>query len=283
MQDPTVTLWGMAWKQRGRSEGTLSIMTSELERFGRWLQESYAMGYEAATMRHCLAYLVERGESSKHAAELAWRTLRSFYGFCTELDGTPSPMEKVKCPKRPEPSVKGITPAEYKQLLLVCGSDVRDKAIFALLQCTGLRRSELADLLLSDVNVEQRILIVRKSKTDKPRAVPMSTEAATYLLRYLRQRAKDKNASMPFLWLSRKGRLTSDGMRLLIERRAKQAGVKASAHMFRRSFAVDWLANGGSQVSLMSICGWSNPAMPARYTRHAAGQVAEAEYRRMFK
>lgn len=272
--NPTITLWQYDWIQQGRSATTLRYMTREVERYLKWLDAPL----ESATVADCLSYLAERAQIGKHPAFSAWRSLRSVYGFTSVLDGSPSPMEKIKCPRVDEPSVRSITLAEYKQMLLVCGGDNRDKAIIALLFCTGLRRTELANLTMDAVNLEQKVLIVRRSKTGKPRVVPMSTEATVYLLKYLRLRRSSTDA----LWIGKKGVLTTSGIRLVIARRAKQAGVKVSAHQFRRGFAVNWLSDGGSQVSLMSICGWASTAMPARYTRHAAERVAESEYRRLF-
>ena len=273
--DPTLKLWQYDWLQQGRSAATWDNMRRDVQRFERGLGKPL----NSATMTDCLVYLAERQQVSASASAYAWRSLKSFYTFCSTLDETPSPMAKVKCPKVPEPAVKGVTEAEYKRLLLACGNHHRDKAVIALLYCTGLRRAELSALTLDDVNLEQQCLLVRKSKSGKPRVVPMSSEACVLLLRYLRSR---QGSQEPLLWLGKKGPMTNDGMRLLIERRAKQAGVQVSAHNFRRAFAVNWLSKGGSQVSLMSICGWSSPAMPAKYTRHAASEVAQAEYRKMF-
>lgn len=275
--DPSVTLWQYEWLQQGRSAATFKNMQRELGHFATWLERPL----ESATVADCLGYLSEKAQVSPSKAAWAWRALASYFKFTAALDGTANPMARVKCPKVPEPATQGVSPAQVKQLLLVCNDSPRDKALIALLACTGLRRSELANLLLEDVLTDQQTVLVRTSKSGKPRVVPMSTDATMLVLKYLRVRSRSPHAGMPWLWLGKKGRLTSDGVRLLLVRRCKQAGVDVSAHNFRRAFAVNWLAQGGSQVSLMSICGWSSPAMPARYTRHAASELAQAEYKRL--
>jgi site-specific recombinase XerD len=271
--DANIELWHYEWTQQGRSEKTFGNMRRDLARFVDWLGKDPG----EATRVDCLTYLNETTQRSAHAAEHAWRALRSFYAFLSDEDGTASPMERIKCPRRPEPHVKGVSEAEYHALLSVCGRHHRDRAIITLLMETGLRRTELANLRLSDVDLDLNVIVVRKSKTGKPRLVPMSNDARLAMLRYLRVRKGDSDV----LWFGRKGPLSSDGVRLMLVRRSHEAGVKVSAHQFRRSFAVGWLVDGGSQVSLQHICGWSSPAMPARYTRHAGERLAAAEMKRL--
>ena len=45
--------------------------------------------------------------------------------------------------------------------------------------------------------------------------------------------------------------------------------------------AIDWLRKGGSQTSLMVICGWKNPTMVSRYTKTLASELAIEEARRI--
>lgn len=276
--DHLVALWQYDWQSKGRSDSTFRNMRCEFERFQRWVGESRTV--EAVETRDCLAYLAERRQQSQAATFYAWRTLRSFYGFLEALEGKQNPMRGIRTPKVDEPATKGLTAEEFKQLIACC--DVRDRAMITLMWCTGLRRSEVTNLKVSDVMVETGTVLVRHAKSGKPRTVPFSPETKMHMLRYLRQRSKSKHAASDMFWLGVKGPLTSDGLRLMLERRGKEAGIKVSAHMFRRSFAVNWLKDGGSQVSLMSLAGWSTPAMASRYTRHAAGKLADAEYRRMY-
>ena len=284
MQDHTMTLWQYDWLQTGRSKATITEYQRQVKRFSEWMGKPI----QSACQGDCAAYVTLRREVSETSALLTWKALRSYFIYAGTLDdGVPNPMAKIKAPKVAEPATKGVSPDEVKRLLAICaGTDmeaVRDRAIIHVFACTGLRRSEVAHLNVDDVNIEQRLLFVRTSKSGKPRVVPVSTEATIALLKYLRLRVCCKHSECPTLWLGTRGALSVSGLRLIMVRRSSAAGVKVSAHQFRRSFAVDWLSGGGSQVSLMAICGWSSSAMPARYTRHAAERIAADEYRRMFK
>ena len=67
----------------------------------------------------------------------------------------------------------------------------------------------------------------------------------------------------------------------MIDRRCKQAGIKVTAHSFRRGFAEQWIAAGGSEVGLMRIAGWADVQMVRRYSRTNGDQLAVEEARRL--
>lgn len=166
----------------------------------------------------------------------------------------PTEMEK------PQPTA---TPADFEAGLSVLGSS-RDRAVLAVLWGCGLRRSEVAQLLLSDVHVADGVLIVRSSKTGKPRVVPMPPVAARLVRRHLRQ------WSSPLLF-----DMSPNGIRLMLRRHELQP-----CHAWRRGWAVRALRNGISEASVRSAAGWSSGAMVARYTRAKAGELAIDEFRR---
>lgn len=290
--DDIIEDWADAWLQQGRSEATLDNMRREMRLFTVWL----AKPLNSAHVTDCRQFIMARRsphelwQGGALCPEYAFRALRSFYGFAAEEYGFDNPMVTVKQPKRKEAPQRSVSDDEFRRLLEACSLDksfrsVRDTAIIRVL-AHGLRRTEVANLQVPDVMIEERRLLVRTSKNDKPRTVPLDDETVIVLRRYLRMRAhhpKSRVEGPPWLWLGRKGALYSNAIRLMLIARGKEADppVKVTAHMFRRAFAVEWLSNGGSQVSLMAIAGWTHSEMPARYTRHVAGNVADAEFREM--
>jgi integrase len=157
----------------------------------------------------------------------------------------------------------------------------RDRTIIVLLRDTGMRRSEVAAIKVSDLDLETGCVVVPRSKSRRMRVVPLSESAVRVLRHYMRSRETHRAASSEFLWLGRRGPMGSDAIRLMLERRSKQAGVCVSAHQFRRRFAYVWTKNGGSQTSLMRCAGWSTSTMISRYTRGIADALTIAEYRRI--
>ena len=169
----------------------------------------------------------------------------------------------IPVPTEMEKPQSTATPTDFEAGLSVLGSS-RDRAVLAVLWGCGLRRSEVAKLLVSDVHVADGVLIVRSSKTGKPRVVPMPPVAARLVRRHLRQWRE----SLLF------GR-SPNGIRLILRRHEL-----LPCHAWRRGWAVHAPRNGISEASVRSAAGWSSGAMVARYTRAKAGELAIDEFRR---
>jgi integrase/recombinase XerD len=142
--------------------------------------------------------------------------------------------------------------------------NARDKAIIETLWSTGLRRSELCALLAEDIDFLAGFVLVRTSKTGKPRIVPLSPAAKRAIRTHLHGRKTDSVFG-----------ITPNGVRLLLQR----LNVP-SAHAWRRGWAVQALRNGVSETSVRAAAGWTSGAMVARYTSALSGELAVEEFQR---
>jgi integrase len=102
-------------------------------------------------------------------------------------------MARVKSPKVALTEVTTASQDDFDKLLKTCApfrtaTDARDAALLCVLWSSGLRRSELANLKLDDIDLDLMVLVVRKSKTNRPRRVPFDERACEALLRYLARR-----------------------------------------------------------------------------------------------
>ena len=168
----------------------------------------------------------------------------------------PVPTEKEK----PQPTA---TVDDFEAAMKALGN-VRDRVVLAILWGCGLRRSEVARLLVTDISIGDGALIVRSSKTGKPRVVPMPPITVRWVRRHLRQ------SSGPSLF-----DMSPNSIRLMLRRHEL-----LPCHAWRRGWAVHALRNGISEASVRSAAGWSSGAMVARYTRAKAGELAIDEFRR---
>ena len=155
-------------------------------------------------------------------------------------------------------------------------------ALSALLG-VGARLSEIALLGVDDVDLDLDVIQVL-GKGRRPRAIPFGAKTGQALSRYLRVRAADRWAEHPRLWLAEhgKGPLASAGMKRVIERRGRQAGVERMfAHRFRHTLAHNWQLQKGNETDLMRIMGWKSPEMLRRYGASAADERAHLSHREL--
>ncbi len=143
----------------------------------------------------------------------------------------------------------------------------RDKALIEVLWSCGLRRSEIARLVIEDVNFADGFLVVRTSKTNRPRVAPLSPAARHALRRHFGKRSQGSLFCM-----------TPNAIRLCLQRLGAP-----SAHAWRRGWAVQALRDGVSETSVRAAAGWSSGAMVARYTRALSGELAIDEFQRVWK
>ena len=156
-----------------------------------------------------------------------------------------------------------VTEVDFQKALLATNT-IRDVALIEVLWSTGLRRSEIERLQITDVNLADSFLLVRTSKTGKPRVVPLSPQARNALRRHL----KGMEAGSVF-------QMTSNAIRLCLNRLEAP-----SAHAWRRGWAVRALRAGVSEASVKAAAGWSSGAMVSRYTKSLSGEIALEEFSR---
>jgi site-specific recombinase XerD len=150
--------------------------------------------------------------------------------------------------------------------------------VISLFKDAGVRLSELALLAVADVNPANREAVVT-GKGDKQRTVRFTYDTARALDRYLRERAKHRQARVPALWLGvRGGPMTASGIYQMIERRGREVAVDVNPHKFRHHFSHTFLDRGGAEGDLMELNGWSSPQMLARYGRSARSARARRHY-----
>ena len=75
--------------------------------------------------------------------------------------------------------------AMCRQTLLHGDTGVRDRAVIETYYATGIRRMELANLDIADVEFEEQLLVIRRGKGDKDRRVPIAERALKWISLYL--------------------------------------------------------------------------------------------------
>ncbi len=266
---------------------TVHLYVSEVQRFERWLAESERSDdLLAVTRRDAEAYISSLREAGLTGATIRsrWISLRSFYGWATdEAEITENPMAKVKVGKPPPPPVEVLADAQLRALFKACEgtafNDRRDLAIFRLMAATGARLSEIADLAVGDVDLTNRLIVIRDGKGGKARAVRFDPATAAAMDRYKRSRARHALAATSWWWLGSRGRLTRKGIPGLLAKRAEEAGIgHVHPHMLRHTWSHRWLEAGGNEGDLQRLGGWESAEIMRRYGASRAVDRALAAY-----
>ena len=205
-------------------------------------------------------------------------SVRSFYRFLVregraELD----PTARVGSPRRPRTLPKAISIEQVERLIAAPAGDLlgrRDVAMIEVLYGAGLRISELVDLDVDDVDVEQGAVLVRSGKGGKGRVVPLGKAArdavSEYLVRTRREllrRAVKGDAAALFL-NARGGRLGRQGSWKVLRKHAETAGLEGlvSPHTLRHSCATHMLDAGADIRVVQELLGHSSIATTQIYT-----------------
>ena len=246
---------------------------------------------EAPHVRAFLAYEADR--TSAISAHQHFRNLRVLFKWLAKEGErqAPDPMARVDPPKVSR-KVKGILSEDDLAALLKVTSgpgfeDRRDHAIIRIFIDTGVRVSGLAGVKMADVKLGAKEINVTLKGGDE-HVVPIGRKAAAAVDRYIRVRARHSfGEASDWLWLGTAGRdpghFGTAGIQDMLERRGRQAGlaVKLTPHYFRRTFAHDWLAAGGSELDGMRIAGWRTRAMIEMYAGDLAAERAREAHARL--
>ena len=209
--------------------------------------------------------LMDRGNRVT-AINARLRALFVFLHYCFDQEYLAEfPLSKIK---EDESYKEPYTEAELQKLLKQPESNSwvqwRDWAIINLLVATGIRASTVVNIKICDVDFEHNIIHLRKLKNRKQQFVPMSTSLKEALTLYLKVWDWDNDS---FLFPGCNNRqLQAHTLELEIRRYNIARGVtKTSTHLFRHTFAKNYILAGGGMMQLQAILEHSTLDMTRKY------------------
>ena len=262
--------------ERNYSANTLEAYQHDLQYLLDYCEKESKMptDLQLEDLEHFAATIHEHGVGPTSQARIL-SGVRSFYRFLL-LDGyiENDPTELLESPRLGEHLPEVLSTKEVDQLEasidLSKKEGQRNLAIIEVLFSCGLRVSELVNLKLSDLYLQEGYIRV-VGKGNKERLVPISEKAIRELgiWFYDRNEMVIKPGEQDYIFLNRRGaHLTRTMILIMIKRQAVEAGIKKtiSPHTLRHSFATALLEGGADLRAIQSMLGHEDIGTTEIYT-----------------
>jgi integrase/recombinase XerD len=209
--------------------------------------------------------------------------LKEFYKFLEREEYIKTnPTLYLEMPKEKKKLPSTLTEDEINRLLdvkLVDNYSYRNKAMLELMYSAGLRVSELLQIKIHDINLEEATLKVM-GKGSKERILPLGDYALYYVKIYLTKYRNDmlKRKHTDYLFLNSRGdALSRQGFFKIIKEQALEKGIQKniSPHTLRHSFATHMLKNGADLRSIQELLGHESITTTQIYTHIVDEQLKE--------
>ncbi len=239
---------------------------------------------EPLQIREFLAYLYGQNYTkSTTARKLA--TLRSFYKFLMRKGVVQAtPLAQIRTPKQEKRLPKCLDLEQVQKLLDAPGDAdllaARDKAMLEVLYSSGIRVSELVELKMSDIDLNEGVLRVL-GKGKKERLTPIGSQAIKAMQKYFEYRNLDPRFKMEGdtrVFLNKHGEaLSTRSVRRKLDKYLVQAGLDPgiSPHTLRHSFATHLLNNGADLRSVQELLGHQSLSTTQIYTHLTHAKVQQ--------
>jgi len=273
------------WMERGLSPNTLAAYRADLTALDRWLEQHEAE-LTGAQRGDLLAFMAARVQAGARPRSTA-RQLSSFRRFYRYLvrEGAlrEDPTAQIAMPKVGRSLPRSLTEEEVEALLAApTVSDPlghRDRTMLEVLYATGLRVSELVNLKLSQVNLNQGVLRI-VGKGDRERLIPLGEEAVQWVQQFLQGPRVEilLERQTDYLFPTRRGdRMTRQAFWHIIKRYARKAGVdkELSPHTLRHAFATHLLNHGADLRVVQMLLGHSDLSTTQIYTHVARERLKD--------
>lgn len=264
--------------ERGLSTNYQLSTRRTLEAFAEWLAHQAGIStLDQVEPGHFADYLAWRKRSGLAAASIKLEAvaLRIFFRFLLARKILAvNPAENLSIPRIEKYLPETLNAGTIKRLLeSVSGTDplgLRDRAMLELLYASGLRISELCNVRLEGIDLEEGMIRVT-GKGNKTRLIPVGTEAREAIRRYLEVERPQlvSSRSGAEIFLSVRGRkLTPQRVWQLVKRYAARAGLEANVypHLLRHSFATHLLAGGADLRIIQEMLGHADISTTQIYT-----------------
>lgn len=266
------------------SKHTVISYKNDLEQFNIFLSNlDQQLNLQSVIYPHIRSWVITLVEDgiSPSSVNRKMASLRSYYKFLMKSGALKKdPTVQLKALKTSKRLPQFAQESEMQRLfdLVDFGNDFtgkRDELMMELLYATGIRRSELIALKVDSINLGKSQIKVL-GKRNKERIIPLNTEVAELIQKYLKMRDEAFGNTNNFLLLTDKGEQLYDGF---VYRKVKRylgattSLEKKSPHILRHTFATHLLNNGADLNAVKELLGHSSLAATQVYTHNSLDKL----------
>lgn len=270
---------------RNYSENTIINYQKDIEEYLLFLKiqhlELYKVKY--SDIRFLLEYY-QTNELKSITIRRKISSLKGFYNFlCRNNKSMDNPFDYVILPKKEKKLPQYLNYNEMIEIFDIIDISsflgLRNRLVMELLYATGIRVSELINIKLNDIDINNKSIRVI-GKGSKERIVFFNNVAKKYLDKYIKE-SVDKRKD-DFLIINNNGEgITTRGIRLIIEKVIKETSIikKIHPHTLRHTFATHLLNNGCDLLTVQELLGHSSISTTGIYTHVTTSHIQDVYYK----
>lgn len=241
---------------------TIQVYGQALHQFLIWLGDEHHKEVRKEDVNNYMHYLVHNKNISRSYQNQVVNAIKSFYSHILSIHLSPDMIER---PRREYHLPQFLTREEVSQVFHTLGN-FKHRAMISLVYACGLRLGEIIRIRLVDIDASQRLLMIRHSKGNKDRMVPLP-ESILLLLNDYAQAYKPKH----YLF---EGQLNGQpyserSVQQVFKGAVRKSGIRkqdATLHWLRHSYATHLLEMGTNLRDLQVLLGHKNIKTTEGYT-----------------
>ncbi len=274
---------------RGYSPATVTSYSQNISLFSRWLSAKAITDIKQITVKVIADYQadVRQRPVAEQTKALYLRPVKRLFEYLVDSNQLLiNPAEGIVETRTANRKLAPVLSRDQvKRLLespnLSTTTGIRDRAVLEVLYATAIRRGELLNLCIYDVESADKVLYIRKGKGRVQRVVPMTKAAVSYTKEYMiriRPRWAKKAPRQRRLFLANNGKaMNGSALQAVIRKYRLEAGIKmpVSAHTLRRSCATHMLRSGADIRYIQALLGHRHLKTTQVYTRVAVADLKQ--------
>lgn len=250
---------------------SISTARTYIHYFEAFINHHYSRDYNNLSEKDIHAYLLQKQRQgvSKSSLNLIINSIKFYYEV---VCGMPNRFYAIQRPPKQKKLPVVLAASEVSDLIRATGN-IKHRCIISLLYSAGLRRGELIQLKVTDIDSKRFLINIKDGKGGKDRITILSEKMLSDLRKYYKK-YKPKN----YLFEGAHGlTYTGTSINKVIKRAASIAGIRknVSAHTLRHSFATHLLENGTDLRSIQVLLGHSSSQTTEIYTHIANSHVTK--------